>query len=250
MNSSCFQSGLITKDASIVICSSVIIMPFLTAREHYVSKFIFVIGGTGTGKTTVSEEIKSIAEAQHLTVAILNLDHYYLPKSMIDPDKPKNFDVPEALEQTLIQQHLQDLEAGKTIFRPTYDMASSDRVLNGEMTIIPADIIIVEGIFAGEYLSSLRNQTEKLKIYLQSNQINDNYTRKEDRDIVERKRSSPHANVAKKNQMAGFFRYVATHMISSNMVIDNPWLPQQNMTSTEKIPLIARTNLIKLNEFL
>lgn len=199
-----------------------------------------MIGGTGTGKTTGSEEIKSIAEAQHLTVAILNLDHYYLPKSMIDPDKPKNFDVPEALEQTLIQQHLQDLEAGKTIFRPTYDMANSDRVLNGEMTIIPA----------GEYLSSLRNQTEKLKIYLQSNQINDNYTRKEDRDIIERKRSSPHANVAKKNQMAGFFRYVATHMISSNMVIDNPWLPQQNMTSTEKIPLIAGSNLIKLNEFL
>ncbi|MDF1928789.1 hypothetical protein PGH45_00060 [Legionella pneumophila] len=29
------------------------------------------------------------------------------------------------------------------------------------MKIIPADIIIVEGIFAGEYLSSLRNQTEK-----------------------------------------------------------------------------------------
>lgn len=223
---------------------------FFIARENYVSKFIFVIGGTGTGKTTVSEEIKSIAEAQHLTVAILNLDHYYLPKSTIDQDKPKNFDVPEALEQTLIQQHLQDLEAGKTIFRPTYDMASSDRVLNGEIKIIPADIIIVEGIFAGEYLSSLRNQTEKLKIYLQSNQINDNYTRKEDRDIVERKRSSTHVNVAKKNQMAGFFRYVATHMISSNIVIDNPWLPQQNMTSTERIPLIASGNLIKLNEFL
>nr|WP_236710193.1 hypothetical protein [Legionella pneumophila] len=129
-------------------------------------------------------------------------------------------------------------------------MASSDRVLNGEMKIIPADIIIVEGIFAGEYLSSLKNQTEKLKIYLQSNQINDNYTRKEDRDVVERKRSSTHINIAKKNQMAGFFRYVATHMISSNVVIDNPWLPQQNMTSTEKIPLIVGCNLIKLNEFL
>ncbi|HAT8983947.1 TPA: uridine kinase, partial [Legionella pneumophila subsp. pneumophila] len=30
----------------------------------------------------------------------------------------------------------------------------------------------------------------------------------------------------------------------------NSWLPQQNMTTTEKLPLIADNNLIKLNEFL
>ncbi|HAT9649170.1 TPA: uridine kinase, partial [Legionella pneumophila subsp. pneumophila] len=29
-----------------------------------------------------------------------------------------------------------------------------------------------------------------------------------------------------------------------------PWLPQQSMTTTEKLPLIAGNNLIKLNEFL
>lgn len=223
---------------------------FLFAREDNVPKFIFVIGGTGTGKTTVSEEIKLIAEAQQLTVTVLNLDHYYLPKSMLEPGKPKNYDVPEALEQSLIQKHLQNLEAGKSIARPTYDIRISDRVESGEVPVDPADVIIVEGIFAGEYSSSLRKQTEKLKIYLQSNQINDNYTRKEERDMVERKRSSTHINAVKRNQMGGFFRYVATHMISSDIVIDNPWLPLKNNPGTGKIPLIVDSKLTKLNGFL
>ena len=43
------------------------------------TKFIFVIGSTGTGKSTLSEEIENIARTKGLTVGILNLDHYYLP---------------------------------------------------------------------------------------------------------------------------------------------------------------------------
>ncbi|KGP63316.1 uridine kinase [Legionella norrlandica] len=212
-------------------------------------KFIFVIGGTGSGKSTVSEEIKLKAEDQQLTVSILSLDHYYLPKSKLDPEKPKNFDVPEALEQSLIREHLRDLEAGKAITRPTYSMVTGDRVEEGEVSIEPTNVIIVEGIFAGEYPSFLRRETEKFKVYLQSHQLKDNYTRKEERDMVERKQSESHIQAMKKNQMGGFFQYVATHMVSSDIVIDNIWLPTKNISS-EKVPLIVKGELEKLLEFL
>lgn len=192
------------------------------------SKFIFVIGSSGTGKSTVSKEIEGIANELGASVAILELDHYYLPKHKMDPSKPKNFDIPEALEQQLVIEHLQALEAGNIINRPTYAMAPSDRVEGGEMPFVPQDIIIVEGIFAGDYVKYLNRETQRLKIYLQSPHVNDNYTRKESRDEVERQKSKEHIQAMKKNQIACLFKYVAPHMNSSDIIIDNSWQPSDD----------------------
>ncbi len=214
-------------------------------------KFIFVIGSSGTGKSTVSAEIQILVEKYGLTISVLNLDHYYLPKSMIDPDKPKNFDVPEALQESLIRTHLEQLEAGKTILRPTYDMPLSDRIVDGEVEFLATDVIVVEGIFAGEYMPSLKRDTDKLKVYVQSPQVNDNYTRKAERDAIERKKSEEHIRLMRKNQIGCLFQYVAPHMNSSQIVIDNDWQPIVS-SSGEKVikPMIVDDKLKTLLEFL
>ncbi len=217
-------------------------------------KFIGVIGSSGVGKSTVAREIATRVEEAGLSVAIWCLDHYYLPKSMIDPTAEKNFDVPEALDQKLIISHLRALEAGKTIARPTYDMPSSDRVINGEVQFPPQDVIIMEGIFAGEYMSYLKKQTDKLKVYVQSPHVPENYTRKEERDSVERKKSEAHIKAMKKNQIGCLFQYVAPHMNSSDIIIENTWQPASkggnNSSSDNIMPMIIEDKLTVLQDFL
>ncbi|CAM2784504.1 hypothetical protein LEWO105114_02535 [Legionella worsleiensis] len=238
-------------------------MPIFSSKGDVVSKFIFVTGATGSGKSTVCDEIEQIVGRLGLTVATLSLDHYYLPKSELDPSKPKNFDIPEALEQKLITEHLTMLESGKTIARPTYDMTISDRVSGGEVEFLACDVIIVEGIFAAEYKLGLLRDTERLSIYLQSQQLNDNYTRKADRDRLVRRKTPEHIKAMRLNQIQCFFSFVAHHMTSSDIVIDNTWQPSVGSSvgdgasssscdsiSHTRVPMIIGDKLERLMDFL
>lgn len=208
-------------------------------------KFIFILGSTGTGKSTLAEEVKCLVTSQNLGVTILNLDHYYLPKSMRDMSQSQNFDVPSALDEKLVIQHLKTLEKGMAIARPTYDMTSSDRLDGGQVMLQAEDVIIVEGIFAGEYVSKLQKDTGKLKIYVDSPSVLSNYSRKEDRDKVERKKSEAHINAMKKNQIFCLFQYVNPHMSTSDIVVINHWQPTK-----QKIAMLTKGDETMLCYFL
>nr|WP_255541664.1 uridine kinase [Legionella bononiensis] len=226
-------------------------MRFFCSEGVVVPKFIFVIGATGSGKSTVSTEMELLIKERGFSVATLSLDHYYLPKSRLDPNKPKNFDIPEALEQELIIDHLIALESGKTIARPTYDMEPSDRVPGGEVEFPPQDVIIVEGIFAGEYSRYLKRDTEQLKVYLHSPQLKDNYTRKEERDSVVRGKSAEHIKAMKSKQMLCLFQYIAPHMTTAHIVIQNEWQPAASSSDGQsKTSMIIDDKLDRLVTFL
>lgn len=215
------------------------------------TQFIFVIGASGTGKSTVSEEMESIIRQKGLTVATLNLDHYYLPASKVVHTPEKNFDVPDALEQDLIKAHLKALEKGDTISRPTYNMKISDRVVGGEEEFPATDVVIVEGIFAGEYINTLDKNTATFKVYVQSMHVPDNYARKEERDTVEREKSEVQMRINKRNQLACLYKYVAPHMNDANLVIENTWQPGVESASVDiRVPMVTNDKLTKLEQFL
>ena len=103
-----------------------------------------VAGGTGSGKTTVAAAIASRLGAQHMIH--LQHDSYYksLPRDMsIDERAKTNFDHPDALETSLLCEHLRSLRAGRAVRVPTYDFATHQR-LEGEELKEPARIILVE----------------------------------------------------------------------------------------------------------
>lgn len=218
------------------------------------TQFIFVIGASGTGKSTISEEMEVIIRAKKLSVATLNLDHYYLPASKVVHSPTKNFDVPEALEQDLVKLHLKALEKGETIFRPTYNMKISDRVIDGEFEFPAQDVVIVEGIFAGEYIDFLEKSTSKFKVYVQSLHVPDNYTRKEERDTVEREKSEVQMRINKRNQLACLYTYVAPHMNTADIIIENTWQPAPDSDTSSsvdtKVPMVINDKLVKLEKFL
>ncbi|MCM1022017.1 MAG: uridine kinase [Muribaculaceae bacterium] len=106
---------------------------------------IGIAGGTGSGKTTVVNNIiRSLPQGE---VAVLPQDAYYRDSSHVPPQErcKINFDEPAAIEWELLEKHLQALRNGHTIEMPTYSYLTCTRQAE-TVTIEPRDVVIVEGI--------------------------------------------------------------------------------------------------------
>jgi uridine kinase len=106
---------------------------------------IGIAGGTGSGKTTVA---RRIYESLHLDSAVfLDQDSYYreLGHLPLEERKLVNFDHPDSVDSDLLADHLEELIAGRSIDKPTYDFAAHTRAPVSVRTE-PRDVILVEGI--------------------------------------------------------------------------------------------------------
>lgn len=106
---------------------------------------IGIAGGTGSGKTTVVNKIINSFPAGE--VAVLQQDAYYKDLSFMAPEERSkiNFDEPDAIEWTLLEEHLGQLRDGKAIEMPTYSYITCTRQPE-TIRIEPRDVIIIEGI--------------------------------------------------------------------------------------------------------
>ncbi len=145
-----------------------------------------IAGGSGSGKTTVAQEILNRVGAEK--IAYLPHDAYYKDLSGLPPAQRAevNFDHPNSLETELLIQHIQELKANEPVALPVYDFAAHRRT-NQTIRIDPHRVIIVEGIliFADAELRSLFD----VKIYVDTD-TDLRLIRRLERDISERKRTT------------------------------------------------------------
>src|SRR5699024_1450531 len=124
---------------------------------------IGIAGGSGSGKTSVTNEIMKNLEGH--SVALLAQDYYYKDQSHLSFEErlETNYDHPFAFDNDLLIDNLNDLRNGKQIEVLTYDYIN---YIIGEETITskPKDVIIVEGLFALEN-KTLRDLMD-VKIYV------------------------------------------------------------------------------------
>lgn len=108
---------------------------------------IGIAGGTGSGKTTVVNEIVK-ALPEHY-VAVVPQDSYYNDTTELTMEQRRqiNFDHPDAFDWKLLIKQIGDLKAGKCIEQPTYSYIISNR-LEETVHVDPKPVIIVEGIMA------------------------------------------------------------------------------------------------------
>lgn len=145
---------------------------------------IGVVGGSGSGKTTVA---RAIQQAMDVSAAFLDQDGYYkdLAHLTLEERKRINFDHPDSIDTDLLVLQLEQLARGEPIDKPTYDFAAHTRA-TARVRVEPNPIVLVDGIllFADRRLRDLFD----IKVYVD---VADDvrFIRRLERDVVERGRT-------------------------------------------------------------
>ena len=146
---------------------------------------IGIAGGTGSGKTTVVNKILNSFPAGE--VAVIPQDSYYKDSSHIPAEQRSkiNFDEPDAIEWTLLEQHLEELRKGKSIEMPTYSYLTCTRQVE-TVHVEPCDVVIIEGILVLSQ-SELRDKMD-VKVFVDAD-ADDRLIRVIARDCIQRGRT-------------------------------------------------------------
>lgn len=146
---------------------------------------IGIAGGSGSGKTTVAQEILNRVGPER--IAYLPHDAYYKDLSGLPPVQKAdvNFDHPNSLETELLIEHVKLLKSGQPVELPIYDFSTHSRTTRS-IAIFPHRVIIVEGILI--YAEPALRPLFDIKIFVDTDS-DLRFIRRLQRDITERGRT-------------------------------------------------------------
>ena len=146
---------------------------------------IGIAGGTGSGKTTLTEKLRDHFGANE--VSVLNHDSYYKRHDELPYEErcKLNYDHPDSFDTPLMVAHLRELRAGHPVQVPVYDYTIHNRT-DKTIEIKPTKVVIVEGIliFQSKELRDLLD----IKIFVETD-ADVRILRRALRDVEERGRS-------------------------------------------------------------
>ncbi len=147
---------------------------------------IGIAGGSASGKTSISKHIQE--EFSDMTrVLVIRQDDYYKDQS----NKPMservktNYDHPDAFDNDLLVQQVNELINGNSINKPTYDYVNHTRSDQTEVCL-PCDVLILEGLFVLQD-ESIRNLLD-IKVFVDTD-ADIRFIRRLNRDVQERGRT-------------------------------------------------------------
>jgi uridine kinase len=146
---------------------------------------IGIAGGSGSGKTTVAQEILQRVGPDR--IAFIQHDSYYKDLTGLPPTQRAevNFDHPNSLETDLLIFHIEELKAGQSIELPIYNFSTHSRT-DETFTVSSHGVIIVEGILI--FVEAALRSLFDVKLFVDTD-ADIRLIRRLQRDITERGRT-------------------------------------------------------------
>ncbi len=147
---------------------------------------IGIAGGSGSGKTTVAQQILTRSGTDQ--IAFIQHNSYYKDLSELPPTQHAtiNFDHPNSLDTNLLIQHIISLRDGKPIEVPIYDFSTDSRT-GRTFSVEPHRVVLVEGILI--FTDAALRELFDIKIFVDTDS-DIRFIRRLERDITERERTT------------------------------------------------------------
>jgi len=147
---------------------------------------IGIAGGSGSGKTTVAQEILNRVGPER--IAFLQHDSYYKDLTGLPPAQRAevNFDHPNSLETELLIAHILSLRAGRPVQVPIYNFSTHSRT-DQTFVVAPHRVILVEGILI--FVEAALRELFDIKIFVDTD-ADIRFIRRLERDLTERGRTT------------------------------------------------------------
>jgi len=117
---------------------------------NHLSYIIGISGGSGSGKTTFLNSLKE--HFQDANVTFISMDNYYFPREtqVKDENGVQNFDLPTSIDAATLKADIERLEAGESVVKTEYVFNNAEAKPK-EITIKPANVYVIEGLFIYHY---------------------------------------------------------------------------------------------------
>lgn len=207
---------------------------------------IGVSGCSGSGKTTVSQELKILFGENDCL--IISMDNYYRTKIDREARQITSFDDPAAIDFDLLVKDILALKEGRPIQMPDYDFTVSDRK-DSVTEVAPKNIIIVEGIFAlcREELNTLL----ELKVFVETD-IAICKDRRISRDIRDRGRDQASAETQWEEEVKpSYDKFIKPSKNNADLIFANSGSQEDQQQSLHTLfnPIRLRKSLTSGNRY-
>lgn len=179
-------------------------------------KMVIVSGPSSSGKTTTTIKLKQRLKRRGMKFLALNVDNYFFDLAVHPKDEfgDYDFETPQALDLSLINEHLRNLSEGEEVFIPFYDFKSGKRHLNHTpMKLSENEILLIDSLH-GLYPDMTEDIPDeiKVKLYLeplmQMKGPDDHYIRWTDLRLIRRMLRDAEHRAYKPQQTLEHWHYV------------------------------------------
>lgn len=134
-------------------------------------KMVIITGPSSSGKTTTTFKLRGRLERMGLNLVTLNVDNYFFDLELHPKDEfgDYDFETPQALDLTLINEHLVRLIDGDEVLIPYYDFKTSRRYNNRTPLKLASDEILLIDSLHGLFPDMTKEVPDdrKFKLYLE-----------------------------------------------------------------------------------
>lgn len=135
-------------------------------------RLVIVAGPSSSGKTTTTLKLEEQLSTHGKKFKAINVDNYFFDLEEHPKDEFGDYDyeTPQALDIALINEHLEQLLAGKAVKTPQYDFHTGKRTLNVHEMRLGDDEVLLMDCLHGLYSDMTRSVPDhrKFRLYIET----------------------------------------------------------------------------------